>query len=173
MTSPAHIRPLSHDDDLEHLTRLIHAAYAAHAARGLRFWGTHQTVADTRERFASGHGLVAEIDGEYAGTVTVRPPQPQSPVAWYRAPDTWSICQFAVAPAFKGRGLAKAMHEHALAHARRHGARLMALDTAAPAQALIAMYGSWGYRQVGEHSWQPHTNYNSVVMSRRLSDEAA
>jgi GNAT superfamily N-acetyltransferase len=162
------IRPLHLSDNLVRLTELIHAAYALHAARGLLYWGTHQSVEDTAKRFASGHGLVAELRGEYVGTITVCPPQPKSPIALYCDPYTWSIAQFAVAPSFKGRGLGKALHEAAATHAHRAGGRTMALDTAAAAEGLIAMYRAWGYELVEEHDWRPHTNYLSVVMRRPL-----
>ena len=48
------------------------------------------------------------------------------------------------------------------------GATTLALDTAQPATALIAMYVSWGYRVVGECDWRPFTNYPSVVMAQPL-----
>ena len=48
----------------------------------------------------------------------------------------------------------------------------MALDTAAPAEALIAMYRAWGYETVGEVDWRPQTNYLSVVMRKALRSEA-
>lgn len=160
-----HIRRLSPSDDLRRITDLIHEAYAPHAARGLRYWGTHQTVEDTATRFGSGQGYVVEADGDIVGTITVRPPQAESPLVLYR--EAWSIVQFAVSPRHKGAGIGKLLHEAALDHALRHGAEVMAIDTAAPAEALIAMYQAWGYRQVGEHSWT-HTNYVSVVMTRPL-----
>ena len=163
------IRPLSSSDDLEQITRLVHLAYARHAALGLRYWGTHQTVADTATRFASGQGFIAELDGECVGTITVRPPQPESSLAHYRDAHTWSICQFAVLPRLKGAGIGRALHDAALAHAQQHGGHTMTIDTAAPAQALIAMYRAWGYQHVGTHSWRPHTNYESVVMSLRMN----
>ncbi len=162
------IRLIASVDDLEEITRLIHSSYASHLALGLRFWGTHQSVADTATRFASGQGFLAELNGQYVGTITVRPPQPESPLNIYRDSNTWSISQFAVSPHLKGTGLGKAIHEVALAHARQNGCQVMALDTAAPATGLIAMYRSWGYEQVCEHNWQPHTNYMSVVMCRPL-----
>lgn len=166
------IRPISSVDDLEEITRLIHSAYAAHAALGLRFWGTHQSVADTSTRFALGQGFLAESNGQPVGTITVRPPQPDSPIHIYRDPITWSISQFAVSPHFKGTGLGKALHEVALDHASQNGCQVMALDTAVPAIGLIAMYRSWGYKQVCEHSWQPQTNYMSVVMCRPMGASA-
>jgi predicted N-acetyltransferase YhbS len=166
MSQPPLIRALHADDDLLRITDLIHAAYAPHATLGLSYWGTRQSVHDTAQRFAAGLGLIAISEGEYLGTITLRPPQAQSPLALYREVGTWTIGQFAVAPHCKGIGLGKALHQAAIVLARQQGARFIALDTAAPAQALIAMYLSWGYQQVGVHSWRPHTNYDSVVMLR-------
>ncbi|MBV7540526.1 GNAT family N-acetyltransferase [Acidovorax sp. sic0104] len=162
------IRPVSARDDLEQLTRLIHSAYAPHAAQGLRYWGTHQSVQDTAKRFASGTGLVMLEGNEYVGTITLRPPQPESPVALYRDCGVWTFCQFCISPDAKGRGYGAQLHAHATALAQRAGAKVMGLDTAQPAAALIAMYESWGYRIVGECDWRPLTNYTSVVMSRPL-----
>ena len=162
------IRELSAQDSMARLTKLIHAAYAPHAAQGLRFWGTHQTEEESARRFAAGRGLVAEFDGEYVGTVIARPPQPESLLFLYRLPDVWSISQLAVAPQFKGRGLGRALHNAAEVLALANGAAILALDTATPAQALIAMYEAWGYRVVGNHDWWPHTNFLSTVMSRPI-----
>lgn len=164
------IRPLHASDSMEQLTDLIHAAYAPHAANGLRFWGTHQSAEDTTTRFQSGHGLVALVDGVLIGTVVARPPKPDSAALLYRDAETWSFGQLAVAPEFKGRGVGKALHDAAVDVARRHGAQVMALDTAAPANGLIAMYESWGYRIVGSADWRPDTNYLSVLMACRIEE---
>jgi len=165
------VRALRADDDLQALTELIHAAYAPHAARGLRFWGTHQSVDDTAKRLASGEGYIAEIDGQPVGTVTLRRPQPDSPVAAYRDPFAWSLGQFAVAPAHKGRGVGRALHAFALARAASLGAQTMLVDTAAPALELIEMYRRWGYEPCGECDWRPLTNYLSVLMRRSLDPQ--
>ena len=164
-----HIRPLAPHDDLERLTALIHAAYAPHASKGLRYWATHQTVEDTAKRLASGLALVMEIEGDYAATATLRGQQPDSKVALYRDSSVWSITQFCVAPRFKGQGLGKLLHTELLDRARSAGAATLALDTAQPAHALIAMYESWGYRLVGECDWRPLTNYTSVLMARAVT----
>lgn len=44
----------------------------------------------------------------------------------------------------------------------------MALHTAQPAVALINMYRTWGYVQVGTCDWRPHTNYLSILMSKTV-----
>ena len=163
------IRPVEPDDDLVGLTELVRAAYAHHAESGLRFWGTHQSVADTTKRLASGQGFVALVNGEIVGTVTVRPPQENSTVPLLRMPDVWSFSQFAVHPKHKGLGVGSSLHEFALRHAASQGAKRMALDTAAPARGLIRMYKSWGYEECGTCDWRPHTNYLSTLMVRPVN----
>jgi ribosomal protein S18 acetylase RimI-like enzyme len=162
------IRPLESNDSLDELTELIRAAYQPHLTSGLRFVGTYQTSDITAKRFASGYGLVAIGDGRLVGTVLVRPPQPTSKAVLYRDPGTWSLGQLAVHPDFKGRGFARALHDAAVDLARSHGAQVIALDTAEPAKELIDLYQRWGYQIVGSVDWRPHTNYESVLMTREL-----
>jgi predicted N-acetyltransferase YhbS len=162
------IRRLEPQDDLSALTDLIHAAYAPHAAQGLRYWGTHQTVEDTAKRVQSGRAWVMLSGKQYVGTATLRPPQPDSPVALYRHPGVHSLAQFCICHSKKGAGLGRALHAHVLAAAQELGAQGIALDTARPAVALIRLYESWGYQVVGRCDWRPHTNYESVVMYKSL-----
>lgn len=163
------IRPYRPEDDLDALTNLIHRAYAPHLDIGLRYWATHQPSTDTEKRLLSGTGLIMLADGKYAGTATVRPPQPSSPVLLYRDPAVRSLSQFCVAPEHKGKGLGMLLHQRATEVARLSGASIMALDTALPALALIGLYERWGYRIVGRCDWRPDTNYESVVMAKDLS----
>lgn len=163
---------MADDDSLEELTEMIHAAYAPHLSAGLRFVGTNQTVAVTAERLATGDAFVATSSGRIVGTVLARPPQPSSSVPLYRDPKTWSISQLGVAPEYKGRGLGRALHDTAVRHAVRQGARTIALDTAAPAARLIRLYKSWGYRIVGRADYRPTTNYESVLMAQSVPPRA-
>lgn len=162
------LRPWQADDDAEALTAIIHAAYAPHAARGLRYWGSHQSVDDTRKRLASGTALGVWVDGALAGTVTLRAPQPASDVALYREADVWSITQFCIHPRHQGSGLGRWVHAHVAERARAAGARQLALDTSEDAHGLIAMYEAWGYAVVGHCDWRPLTNYRSVLMAKPL-----
>jgi predicted N-acetyltransferase YhbS len=170
---PLEIRAFDERDDLEALTQLIHRAYAAHLAAGLRYWGTHQSVADTEERIRSGQGFVMVEDHQYVGTITVRPPYPQSTVPLYRRTDVFTLAQFCVSPERQGQRLGRRLHDHAVAYAASAGASTIALDTAKPADRLIKLYESWGYQLVGECDWRPHTNYESVVMSKAARAGAA
>lgn len=167
------IRALAPADSMDQLTTLIRAAYAPHVANGLRFVGTYQSVDVTAKRFRAGQGLVAVADGEIIGTIVLRTSDPESQVALYRQPDTWSFGQLAVAPAFKGHGIGKALHDAVTKLAQQECAQTMALDTAAPATSLIAMYRAWGYEEVGKHDWRPSTNYESLIMAKRLDFSTA
>lgn len=162
------IRPLQEDDDLERITDVIHKGYAVLAVNGLRFWGSHQSTEDTRDRFSKGAGFVATLEGEIVGTVTIRPPDPESEVDFYRHPTTWIVNQFAVLPEHAGKGIGRALHDNAVTYAMQQGATRVALDTANAADQLIAMYIRWGYAVVGTCDWRPFTNYESVVMLRTL-----
>lgn len=162
------IRQLTDTDCLEQITRLIHSAYAPHAASGLKYWGTHQSVADTAKRFAAGIGLVAVENEQYVGTAVLRRPSSEAKIELYRDPSVWILSQFCVSPLFKGKGYGKAIHAYALKLLQEQGATTIALDTAAPATALIDMYQSWGYTIVGECDWRPMTNYPSVVMAKMI-----
>ena len=159
-------REVSEMENIAALTVLIRSAYAPHAASGLRYWATHQSAEDTAKRLASGHGFVAELNGVVVATVTLRQPEPESKVPLLREAATWSFGQFAVAPEHKGRGFGKQIHDFALLYAAKHGCKKMALHTAQPATALIAMYRSWGYELAGTCDWRPHTNFVSVLMSK-------
>jgi len=164
------IRDWKPADDVGALTGMLHRAYAPLAARGLRYNATHQTPEVTRRRLASGHALVAEIGGRLVGTVTYYRPDSQAATPVYREPDTFHFGQFAVDPDFKGQGVGKALHERMIAAAFGEGAKFMALDTAAPAIELIALYERWGYTVVDRAQWDS-TNYESVIMRRGLGSD--
>lgn len=159
-------------DDADALTALIHAAYAPHAARGLRYWGSHQSADDTRKRLASGRAWGVWVGEALAGTITLRAPQPASEVPLYREPDVWSITQFCIAPEHQGSGLGRWVHDLVADEASLSGAQTLALDTSEHAQGLVAMYEAWGYRVVGHCDWRPLTNYRSVLMAKALRPHA-
>jgi GNAT superfamily N-acetyltransferase len=154
-------------EDVTPLTALLHRAYAEHAARGLRYMATHQGPEITERRIRSGHCFIAENKGVIVGTLTVRKPNPASPVPTYREPATFTFGQFGVEPAARGHGVGRALHDRALRFALENGGAAMALDTAAPADHLIQLYTRWGYRETGRHRWDT-TNYESIIMRREI-----
>lgn len=165
------IRPCRVPEDLLALTELLHRAYAELAARGLNYVACRQTVEVTERRVRAGHCLIAEVDGMVVGTITVRKSNPEAQVPTYRETGTFTFGQFGVDPTIRGQGIGRALHEHALRFAEENGGTAMALDTAAPAVHLIALYSKWGYREVGRHRWDV-TNYESVVMKKEIERRA-
>ena len=164
------IRLLEPDDSIAEFTALVHAAYRPLGERGFRYWGTHQTEDDTRERVGSGICLVAESDGRLVGTVVLVPPDRSGPSPWFDRPEVARFNQFAVGPARKGTGLGSRLLSEVESRAAALGAAELALDTAEGATDLIAWYERRGYRLVDHVAWQG-TNYVSVVMSKRLAPE--
>jgi GNAT superfamily N-acetyltransferase len=162
------IRRCREDEDFQHLTALIHRAYAPLAAAGMRYWATHQSVADTIQRCGRGETWLAEAGGDLAGTVTLQPPDQTSGSPWYDRPEVAKFQQFAVDPAWQGRGVGAALMAHIESRARELGARELALDTSEHAEGLITLYARRGYRFIEHVDWRPDVNYRSVLLSLAL-----
>ncbi|MBU8544134.1 MULTISPECIES: GNAT family N-acetyltransferase [Roseomonadaceae] len=147
------------------LTSLLHRAYAPLAAMGPRYMATHQSDAVTRERAASGECWVARADGGIVGTILFKPADRTAGSPWLDRPEVASLGQFAVAPEWQGTGLGARLLDLAERRAAETGAKEIALDTAEPAEHLVALYRRRGYRFI-EHTQWSHTNYRSVIMSK-------
>ena len=161
------IRELRPDDSVAVITALLHAAYAPLAAMGFKYLATHQDEATTRRRLQSGISLVAVLDGDIVGTMTLIAPQAESRCAWYLQPGVWSFGQFAVRPDQQRHGLGEKLMRETELRALQHDATELALDTAEGATHLVRWYERLGFRFIQHVSWD-ETNYRSVVMSKRL-----
>lgn len=161
------IRPLSASDSLECLTDLLHRAYAVRLEEGFRFTATHQSVQVTKDRVTKGQCFVAADGDRLVGTATIRPPNKEDRVEIYRR--AWGFGQFGLLPEFRGRGIGRLLYQACEEHATANGATLIGLDTPDAATHLIEMYLAWGFEVVGEIDYD-FTNYNSVVMGKRLGD---
>ena len=165
------IRPVRDDEDWGALTTLLHRAYAPLLAAGMRYHASHQPPEVTRERALSGHGFILERAGTVVGTLSVYGEgQGQSGCAYYDRPGVWHMGQFAVDPTLQSAGLGGRLLDHIERVAAEAGAAELALDTSEHAAHLIAWYQRRGYAQVDTTQWG-HTNYLSVVMSRRLQPD--
>ncbi len=167
--APLRIRPLRDSDSLEELTELLHRAYRVLADMGLRFLATHQDVATTKRRVASGHCFVAERGGKVVGTICYYDPSRKSGCDYYKKKGVAHVGQLAVEPTLQRLRIATKLMGHAEDFARERGMIELALDTAEPALHLIEWYTRMGYRIVGHQQWEV-TNYRSVIMSKVLRD---
>ena len=161
------LRLLAPSDDLVVLTAMLHRAYAALAVRGMHFLASHQNVDVTRRRLEKGECWVALADDAIIGTIVLKDAASTNGSPWYDRPDVACFGQFAVEPAWQGRGLGSALVDQVEQRARAKGVTELALDTAEGADNLIAFYARRGYRFIEHTKWND-VNYRSVIMSKRL-----
>lgn len=167
------IRPLTEADSLVELTELLQRAYARLADMGLQYLAARQSVEVTREKISRGECFVMLSRDRIVGTILVTPPSVEAPYCtWYDRPDVAMGGQFAVEPALQGLGLGGRLLQQAEDRARSLGASEFTVDTAEPATYLIEFYKSRGYRLIGFEQWN-HTNYRSVLLSKRLNVDPA
>ena len=171
VSASTEVRLIEDGDSFEMLTGLLHRAYASLARMGLRYRATHQDAATTRSRAAKGECYLMFDGARLVGTILLIPPSVRAPYcAWYDREDVAVSSQFAVEPQLQGRGLGSQLLSFAEARASVLGAAEVAVDTAENAAHLLAFYSARGYRQVGDAQWD-HTNYRSVILSKRLKTE--
>ena len=104
---------------------------------------------------AAGQVYLAQIDGHPAGSIRF---QLEDPLFWPDRPagEAAFVHRLVVRRAFKGCGVARALLEWAMRHARATGRGLLRLDCDANRPKLRALYESCGftlhsYRQVGPY----------------------
>jgi GNAT superfamily N-acetyltransferase len=165
-----HLRLLSPADDLVALTAMLHRAYAALARRDMHFLASHQGVDVTRSRLEKGECWVADADGVIIGTIVLKDAASTRGSPWYDRPDVACFGQFAVEPAWQGRGIGSALVDQVERRAQAKGIAELALDTAEGAADLIAFYTRRGYRFIEHTKWND-VNYRSVIMSKRIDEQ--
>jgi GNAT superfamily N-acetyltransferase len=161
------IRPLDDDDSIADLTALLHRAYKRLLDMGLRYLATHQTEDVTRRRITAGRCFVAVAGDRIVGTINYAFPYHWPGVAWFDQLGVAEFGQFAVEPQLQGTGIGSALLAHVEQLARGDGAAELSLNTAQPAQHLIAYYMKRGYRVV-DYTDATMPNYRSVILSKRL-----
>lgn len=167
------IRALAARDSLAQLTQLLHRAYAPLAALGMNLTAATQDVDATRERTLSGQTFVAQAGRDLVGTVTVCTPTEVAPgsladqIPLYKDSHCCRFHQFAVDPAWKGRGLARLLLRQAEDWATERGYLALAVDMAEGATELCAFYRHMGYRPV-EHVQWAGKSYRSLLFRKDL-----
>lgn len=102
--------------------------------------------------------LVAEVAGRPAGTVTYLAPDHP---AYTHVPQEWAVIRaLAVAPAARGRGIARALTAECLRRARDDAAPAVGLHTAEMMTAARALYEGVGFAVHGEF---PHLGVRFLV----------
>lgn len=113
-------------------------------------------VADVANRAARTTVLVALVDGVIAGTTTIEIDR-HIEDDWREdiAPDEAHVRMLGVDPAYRRRGVGRALMAATIALARQRGRSRMTLETTAPMQAAQRMYESMGFVAQGRAEVQP------------------
>ncbi|GAB3249670.1 GNAT family N-acetyltransferase [Chitinimonas naiadis] len=165
--TPVHLRPWRPEDSAAMLTGVLHRAFAPLAGMGLHCASAHQDANATASRLNKGQAFVAIADRQLVGTLTIYQPQEDSEAFHYRQPGVASIHQFAVEPAWQGKGVGDALLKLAERWARSHDCHRLALDTPQPARHLLAFYLRKGFELVESLHFSGR-GYHSVVLSKPL-----
>ena len=164
------IRPFSDDDSIAALTDLLHRAYKRLLDMGLQYLATLQSEDVTRRRIAEGQCFVAVLNDRVIGTVTYCFPASWPGVPWFNQPGVASVGQFAVEPDLQRHGIGSALLRHVELIAQDEAAEELSLNTAQPAQHLIAYYTKRGYRCV-DYTDVTMPRYRSVILSKKLNTQ--
>ena len=121
--------------------------YVSSLAEDISFQNVDDELATLPGNYArpGGVALIAREGDEAAGAVACRMLEP-------------GVCEMKrlyVRPAFRGRGLARALADELIEHARAQGYRTMLLDTLASMQAARALYRDLGFVPVAPYYDNP------------------
>lgn len=152
-------------DSWEHLTKLLHRAFAKLASLGLHCACVDQTATVTRQRALAGECFVAVCNGRIVGTMTLESLDSESPCEHYRHRHVASLHQFGVDPSWQNRGIGRALLSFASHWAAARGFTQLALDTPFPASHLIAFYRAQGFDLVDVVRFAGR-GYDSAILSK-------
>jgi GNAT superfamily N-acetyltransferase len=162
------VRELSACDLIAELTDLVHRAYAPLGALGLNYTAVDQPADETARRAGLGRCALAHINGTIVGTITAQGSNPRSMSSWIRRPNVASAHQFTVEPALQRHGIGSALLVWSEQWAQSERYTELCVDTAEPAEQLIAFYQRRGYRFIEFAQW-PGKSYRTVVLSKSIS----
>jgi ribosomal protein S18 acetylase RimI-like enzyme len=129
--------------DSDRVNHIALAAFAQFAAHYDDWPKLAATLSRMSELASSGEVIVAEADSAIAGAVAYIPPG--APKASFLEP-TWPAIRMLVAdPAYRGRGIGRALTEECMRRARRDRAAVIALHTSPIMTVALPMYLRMGF----------------------------
>lgn len=149
------------DDDVAEIRHLVNSAYRELADLGLNYTATYQDEDTTRQRLASGRGLVLQSDNRIIGTALF------SLKNYFTSRRSGYVSQLAIHPDWKAKGLGRLLMDACEDLAWENQIFYIQLDTAIPAQHLVEWYLRRGYKVVGEVQWEGKT-YRSFIFEKSL-----
>ncbi len=114
-----------------------------------------ETLESTNRHLAAGPAVVAEVDGEPAGFAFY---EPAGPLVYFS--------RLSVRPAFRMRGIGRALLEHVETRARDSGASGVRLGVRLQLPHLIARYQRFGYRITEYRTHEGYAQPTYVMMEK-------
>lgn len=141
------------EKELKQVASVIKRAYEEYAVnfspKGWREYS--ENILDIRSRFGKAEILVAVAGRKIVGTLTLYPKGNGN--GW---PASWAgLRLLAVAPAYRGQGIGKALMEEAVIRSRKRGATTMGLHTTDMMAVAQQMYTRMGFTRASRYDFHP------------------
>ncbi|MBI4303706.1 MAG: GNAT family N-acetyltransferase [Chloroflexi bacterium] len=154
-------------EELDEVAQLLRDAYQQYATFvPSPAWEAYlEDISDVRGRLADSQLVVAEVDNRLVGAVTLYlEGLHYSERGW---PQGWAgIRLLAVHPAYRGRGIGRALMEECIRRCREHGIATIGLHTTEIMDIARRMYERMGFKRAPEFDFQPAPSI--VVTAYRL-----
>lgn len=152
----------------EQITELYHKAYFEWKEQGIGFAAANQSIEDTKKRLNNGYCIVALLNGELLGSITMTV-ENDNHIKILPNPYL-HLQQLAINPNNQKGGIGRQLMEYAEEVARREKCSAIVLDTAKPAKRLINWYMRLGYRKMGYIKWA-NVNYYSIEFYKPINQK--
>ena len=152
-------------DELDSVALLLRDAYLEYEKFLPRdTWQYYlEDIMNVRGRLGAADLIVAELEGELAGTVTLYL-KPSAESGW---PAGWAgVRLLAVHPSYRGKGIGRALMDECIRRCRQRGIGTIGLHTTMMMEVARGMYERMGFVRVPEYDFHPRPEV--VVMAYRL-----
>ena len=158
LVAAARIRPLTIGDAAP-AALLIREAFAAQSrATDPPSGALGETTASVSAKLAEGGGAGAEADGALVGVAL-----------WAEQDDALHIGRVSVRPAWRGRGIARALLAASEAESRRRGLKRMTLRVRLALEENQRLFAGFGFAPAGQGAHPGYAQPTFLVMEKRLA----
>ena len=143
-------------DELDEIALLLRDAYQEYEkSLPSNIWkGYLQDIMDVRGRLDVAELVVAELEGELVGTVTLYLNAADSPPEGW--PKGWAgVRLLAVHPSYRNKGIGHALMDECFGRCRQRGIRTIGLHTTGMMEVARGLYERMGFVRVPEYDFHP------------------
>jgi len=157
----------AHPEELDEVAAVLKDAFEQYARLiPPDAWQSYlEDIMDVRGRLPESQLIVAEVDWKIVGSVTLFLNESESPSPW---PHGWAgVRLLGVRPAFRGKGVGKALMEECIRRCREKGVKMVGLHTTEAMGVARRMYERMGFVRVPEFDFHPSPE--AVVVAYKLA----